>query len=471
MRILRYTFALIAVLTLHQPCHAQLSSRDLDAAKQMVKGTFYLRIDLPCRYYSPSAGFGVIEAIRSATTQAEPIVQVSSLEARVHSALPDRINEDIRWYFRPNDPVRYGKLYSEGGSIDVWMEGLPPNNHEVFVTLVGLKTLNDFKAAFDRTFSKVPLQDEHPEWPDEIRKAIAERRVIPGMTPEQAYCVVGKPMREVKSEQAGSKVETWYPRQAIYYSVDPAAMIPSDFPASLKFVDGKLTEIGDKAKLDPLPKFPEDFLQQARMMLQTKLYLRIDVCYSYGVRRSPVIEVSPDGVDSPSTAREYANWLTYWSMRVNDPVAPDQVRQSGGVLEVRKSGRSNFMVLFVGIKSMDDFKAAFNRTFSTVPLQDEHPEWSAEVRKAIGERLVLPGMTPEQVYCVTGKPASVEKREANGAKVEIWRPREKARVGRDSRGKTPAGFASTLETMTFVNGELAAAAPGSVDNISHGQSK
>ena len=463
MRTLMCASTILVALACHQPCQAQLISKDFNAAKQVVKGTYYLRIDLPCHNYHPSSGgFGAtaISIARSIATQVESMVEVSPQEARVPSALPDRLSEDVMWRFRPNDPVRYGKLINKGGSIDLSMEGLPPNDNEVIVTFVGLKTLDDFKAAFDRTFSKVPLQDEHPEWPAEIRKAVAERRVVPGMTPEQAYCVVGKPVREEKSEQGGPKVETWYPRQAVHNSVDPKALIPSDFPASIKFVDGKLTEIGDKAKLEPLPKFPEDFLQQAKKMLQAKLYLRIDVPYVYEVQGNPLVEVSPEGAYIPSAAPAYTNWYTYWSMRVNDQVTPDTVRQSGGALEIRKGGgRSKFMLLFVGIKSMDDFKAAFNRTFSAVPLQDEHPEWPAEVRQAIAARSVLPGMTPEQAYCVAGQPNSVEKRDENGAKVEIWIPRERVKVGRDPKGKTPAGFPSALETITFVDGKLAASAP------------
>lgn len=66
----------------------------------------------------------------------------------------------------------------------------------------GIKTLADFKAAFDRAFSRVPLQDEFPEWPAEVRQAIAEHRLSDGMTKRQAYCVVGNPT-EFRRVRAG----------------------------------------------------------------------------------------------------------------------------------------------------------------------------------------------------------------------------------------------------------------------------
>jgi hypothetical protein len=213
-----------------------------------VPGTLYLRIDLPCYYYYPSAGAffsaTAISIARSFATQVEPIVQVSPLAVRVPSASPGRLSEDVMWRFRPNDLVRYGKLYNKGGSIDLSIESFPPNEHEAIVTFVGLKTLADFKAAFDRTFSKVPLQDEHLEWSAEIRKAVAERRLVLGMTPEQAYRVTGNPVSVEKLEENGSKVEIWRLREKAKVGRDSKGKTPAGFASALEtitFVDGNLS--------------------------------------------------------------------------------------------------------------------------------------------------------------------------------------------------------------------------------------
>jgi hypothetical protein len=104
------------------------------------------------------------------------------------------------------------------------------------VDFVHLKTLEDFKKAFDRTFSRVPLQDAHPEWPAEVRKAVAERRVIEGMTREQAAAVVGTPVSVETSNAQGVEVEVWHPRS----TKGEHNAVSTGFPASLRFQGSKL---------------------------------------------------------------------------------------------------------------------------------------------------------------------------------------------------------------------------------------
>lgn len=448
MRSLAYAAILVFALGSEIPCGARISDKDLKAAAQMVKGTLYLRIDLPCHYFSPGVSFWNSSAIsigRSMATWVEPLVEITPSEVRAHSAMPEHLAGDVIWRFGPNDPVRLGKAYYNGDLIDVDVEGLPPKKHEVIARFVGINTLEDFKAAFGRTFSTVPLQDEHPEWPEEIRKAVAERRVILGMTPDQAYCVLGQAVKKEKTRENGVEVETWNPRQTAVHSIEAKALMPTDFPKSLKFVDGRLSEIGEKGKPEPLAKFSEDFLLQARKMVQNKLYLRIDMPYRFHPQMDALVEVSPEGFSLPGTTLTDTDNI-YWGLYPNAKVTPDKVIQSGGALDIRKGGRSGFAVLFVGIKTIEDFKAAFDRTFSPVPLQDEHPDWPAAVRKAIAERHVVKGMTPEQAYCVTGAPTSLEKREDNGAKVEVWNLREKV--------KEADGSSRPLGSLTFVGGQL-----------------
>ncbi|HEY1205143.1 MAG: hypothetical protein ABSH46_18870 [Bryobacteraceae bacterium] len=233
-----------------QPGSAQLAGTDREEAKKMVSGTVYLRIDAPCKY--GSGGFGL---------SVEPLVRVSPAEYKTEGSetIPQkgRKRESVYWGFAPNDPIRYIKLSFNGDSIDVWGEGLPPKDNEVMVRFVGIKSIDDFRKAFDLALSRVPLQDEHPDWPAEIRKAIADRRVVEGMTKRQAFCVVGTPVNIQISKDGGAEVETWFPRQenGTVVTFRKLKSSATGYPALLKFVDGRLTGIeatrqSDQLKLD-----------------------------------------------------------------------------------------------------------------------------------------------------------------------------------------------------------------------------
>ena len=224
------------------PALAQLSSSDRNVAKTMTAGTLYLRIDVPCRYEVGGWGLGV-----------SPLLEVSPTGWDVQRLLterPERDRETIYWGFGPNDAVRYGTLKYMGATVELWMEGMPPNNFEVMLHFVNIKTLDDFKKAFDQTFSKVPLQHDHPEWPAEVRAAIASRKVIAGMTKEQAFCVVGTPLNAVSSEEGGKKVDTWFPRQerGTVITFRRFRSPRTEFPALLKFADNRLEVIQEASK-------------------------------------------------------------------------------------------------------------------------------------------------------------------------------------------------------------------------------
>ncbi|MGA2325950.1 MAG: hypothetical protein ABSH05_06645 [Bryobacteraceae bacterium] len=240
MRVLR-VLAVVASVFLFVPAgRAELSGNDRQQAKKMIEGTLYLRIDAPCMYEIGGFGLGV-----------EPLVEVSPTGYKVAGS-PVASGEKKRgkrktvyWGFAPNDPVAHGALRWSGDSVIAWLEGLRPKNNEVMVRFVQIKTLDDFKAVFDQTFSKVPLQDEHPEWPAEIRKAIADRRVIEGMTKRQAFCVIGTPINIQTSTENGVEVETWFPRQenGTVVTFRRLKSTATGYPALVKFAGGKLTTI------------------------------------------------------------------------------------------------------------------------------------------------------------------------------------------------------------------------------------
>jgi hypothetical protein len=238
------------MLCLPLTLHAQLSKQDQEAAKQMIAGTVYLRLDVPLR--SEVGGWGVGSA---------PLLEVSPTSHDTARLLGQEMNnkemsatsrfkkrERVNYVFYPNYPVHAGALTMNGDEVKLMLEGFKPINYEVTINFIQIKSLDDFIKAFNQTFSKVPLQDEHPEWPADVRTAIAEHRLIAGMTKEQAFDIVGVPL-DIKSEDTnGVHMEIWHPRQDKGQAIDRRGHIQdlgtTGFPVQLKFEDGKLKVIG-----------------------------------------------------------------------------------------------------------------------------------------------------------------------------------------------------------------------------------
>lgn len=235
------------------PSAAELNSSDRAFIKEMTRGELYLRNNLPCRYTS---GFGigaeVLTEVSPAGVEWDKNLQ-SIQEQQLKKGKKRRWSgvDTIFWGFGPNDVIRYGKLYFKGnGVVELWAEGVKPKNVEVWVRFVGIQTREDFKKAFDLILSPKPIQEDHPDWAPEIRKAIADHTVIPGMTKAQAFAVVGTPMRATTGEEGGKPVEIWFPRQETGASGDNRRVLSAStgFPAELRFIDGKLAAIEQTAK-------------------------------------------------------------------------------------------------------------------------------------------------------------------------------------------------------------------------------
>jgi hypothetical protein len=233
-----------------------LSSKDKAAAKEMLKGTLYLRIDIPC--VRGSKGCSVWAAPRTAVSPtalsvtADGGVTDPRMTTRGGLGAPLRLSGTPYWGFAPNDRVRrYGMMQWREDTVVIWLKGLSPGQGLVPVLLYEIRNLADFEAAFDRAFATAPLDEEHPEWPAEVRKAIAERRVIESMTKRQAFCVVGLPDRILASMENGIEKEEWFPRQqngALPGFAKPAA---TGFPAVLRFTNGKLAAIEQPMREEP----------------------------------------------------------------------------------------------------------------------------------------------------------------------------------------------------------------------------
>jgi hypothetical protein len=249
---LRRQAGILLLLSLCLPLslRAQLSKQDQEAAKGMIAGTLYLRLDVPLRSEVGNWGIGsapLLEVTPTGHDTARLLGQVmNSKEMTATSKFKKR--ERIDYVFYPNYAVHAGVLKFNGDEADLMLEGFKPINYEVTINFIHINSLDDFTKAFNQTFSKVPLQDEHPEWPVEVRNAIAEHHVVVGMTKEQAFDVVGAPL-DVKSDNVnGVHTEIWHPRQDKGQVINRRGRVEdlgsTGFPVQLKFVDGKLQVIG-----------------------------------------------------------------------------------------------------------------------------------------------------------------------------------------------------------------------------------
>ena len=250
----RLGILLLSIICLPLVLHAQLSKEDHAAAEKMISGTLYLRLQAPQKYgmghwapYSVSMLEASATGASAERKLAEPLKSIPRNGYHLKQ-------EEVYWGYLANTPVNNCKLVSEEGRLVVWCERVDPNT-EVSVDFIDIKSLDDFTKAFNLTFSKVPLQDEHPEWPSDVRDAIAKDRLVVGMTVEQARIVVGTPLSVSTAEENGAKTETWMLRQ------DPGKVLGwnrkhgawkevstnTGFPTSIIFKDGKLLSIGGAA--------------------------------------------------------------------------------------------------------------------------------------------------------------------------------------------------------------------------------
>jgi hypothetical protein len=232
---------------------AELSSNDRSVLKEMTRGELYLRNNVPTRYTSGGWGIGaeVVTEVSPSGVEWEKNLQAAHEQQQKKGKRRWSGIDTIYWGFGPNDMIRYAKLYFKGnGVVDLWAEGIKPKNVEIYIRFVGIQNREDFKKAFDLILGPKPIQEDHPEWSPEIRKAIADHTVIEGMTKAQAFAVVGTPMRAATNDEAGKKVEIWFPRQETGASGSYGKVVSAStgFPAELRFIDGKLAVISQTSK-------------------------------------------------------------------------------------------------------------------------------------------------------------------------------------------------------------------------------
>jgi hypothetical protein len=289
----------------------------------MMSGDLYLRRTIPC-FYAPHPGGQLAIFPTKSIVSGQGSVAVSEVSPTTveweKNLTPKRLGKElvywipspsgyirqqrksglVYWGFRPNEVIRFARLYyRDHGVIEVWAEGSKErNNIEIRLQFVGISSLEDFKKAFDLVLSPRQIQDDHPEWPPDIRKAIADRTLVLGMTQAQASAIVGTPLEIKRSEENGLAVEAWSPRQEkgsvtfgylpiecspewatgwivsgaphvvwrrpvsgqiIAYVQRGPALWPvgaTGFPVSLRFVDGKIVTIGPVMAPEAVHTFP-----------------------------------------------------------------------------------------------------------------------------------------------------------------------------------------------------------------------
>ncbi len=228
---MRFPFALITaaiLLAAGAAARAQLSGADRNEIHDMVYAPCYLRIHVPTN----NAVEPFLE-ISPAGYSWNRLVGEAEEKARRHNK-----PSGVYFAFKPNTVVKWGSLSydKKNASITVWFQG---KRDELKVIFAPIDTLDDFKKAFYLVFARMPLEEEHPDWPAEVRSAIAQGRVIQGMTRQQASCVVGVPLKTETANEGGTAVEIWHPLQDTNDRRTPK----TGLPATLKFTAGKLTTI------------------------------------------------------------------------------------------------------------------------------------------------------------------------------------------------------------------------------------
>ena len=225
-----------AVLVAASPARAELSRADKKQAEKMLKGTLYLRIDAPCT--QGRQPFGVYLA---------PLVEVSpkgvNTEADQGASFGWYHASSTVWGVRVNDTVELDEMDWDEDTVEIELTGVgKTDGHDTVVKFIEIRSLADFEAAFKLTFSDHPLQDDHPDWPAEIRKSIADRKLMPGMSKRQAFYVVGTPEQVETTTEGEKKIETWTLRKQgleigffTWNTGDPSA--PAE---KLRFEDGLL---------------------------------------------------------------------------------------------------------------------------------------------------------------------------------------------------------------------------------------
>jgi hypothetical protein len=238
-------WTLLAALALATPALGGLSKPEREEIKGLLaSGTLYARIDIPCE--TGRHPFG---------TYKSPLVEVTPKGENTDGGkgLSTGLwhTESTYWGVGPNTALKFDDADFDGKKIEIELRGVGEwKDADTVILFKEIRSISDFRAAFDRAFATQPLQDEHPEWPRSVRSAIAHGQLATGMTRRQAYIVVGAPSRFEVREEEGRKIEVWHTRQERGTKIGfwRSRSGSTGFPTELEFVDGMLTSFAGSSE-------------------------------------------------------------------------------------------------------------------------------------------------------------------------------------------------------------------------------
>lgn len=233
--------SVIACMLLASSPSFALTKAERKEIKRILANPLYLKVDAPCA--TGRHAFG---------TYKRPLVEIT----------PEKVNTDgdlvfnsswwhadsTYWGVQINDRVKVEEVEFEDddGEVEVELETTETDSSTV-ILFVDIVSLDDFKTAFDLAFSEVPLQDQHEDWSDEFKQAVADRQLRNGMNKRQVFYITGSPERFEKRQEDGQEVEIWNLRQ------DKGTKIgffmaktgeSTGFPETVRFEDGQLVDVG-----------------------------------------------------------------------------------------------------------------------------------------------------------------------------------------------------------------------------------
>lgn len=209
--------------------------------QMLASGKLYLKVDAPC--VTGRHPFGVYYS---------PLVEVTpsgvNTEEREGVGFGMYHADSAYWGIRVNDAVRFDDLEWDEDTVEVEFEGVDDAEDEsTVIKFADIHSLADFERAFEHVFATTPLQDQHDDWPAEVKEAIADRRLTEGMTKRQVYYITGAPESFERREEDGVDVEVWRLRQRrgmkMGYFRMSTGELPSGLPEQLRFEDGALVNV------------------------------------------------------------------------------------------------------------------------------------------------------------------------------------------------------------------------------------
>jgi hypothetical protein len=206
----------------------------LEKAAKAKKGTYFLKSNLP--YVSGRHAFGAYK---------KPLVEcsVEGLNTKSAGEFGGGLYhvEGRTLSLRINDQVKVEDLdYDDDeAQLEIEVEGTGrTGGGDGVVAFVKLRGIEDFDRCWNEVFSDVSIETKY-DWTDEVKRAVAARRVNNGMSREMVLVAVGNPETIEKSVEDGKNIETWHVQTGEGTKMGFFAMSVGDKrEIAIKFIDG-----------------------------------------------------------------------------------------------------------------------------------------------------------------------------------------------------------------------------------------